>query len=87
MNNTRRLIDRLKEMVLFYQNTNDHNRFVASRYEHKLLYILDMLHRPDGVEDLKDEIVSQIESALQERPIYQDHFNPSRPTEAKEQQR
>ena len=85
MSNTRRLIDSLKERVLFYQNTNDHNRFVASKYENTLLYILDMMHRPDGVGDLKDEIVTEIESALHERPIYQNHFYPSQPTRAKEQ--
>jgi hypothetical protein len=84
MNKTRRLIDSLKVRLLFYKNTNDHNLFVASRYEHKLLYILDMLHQPEGVEDLKDEIVSEIESALQERPTYQDHYYPTLPSQAKE---
>ncbi|NBD36000.1 MAG: hypothetical protein GVY30_08365 [Chloroflexi bacterium] len=83
-NSTRRLVDRLKEMVLFYQNTNDHNRFVAYKYEGALIYVLDMLHRPDSIEDLKAEIVTEIESALQERPIHQNHYYPSQPTRAKE---
>jgi hypothetical protein len=77
-------IDRLKARVLFYQNTNDHNRFVASKYEHTLLYILDMVHRPDGIAALKDKIVAEIESALQERPKYQHHFSQS---QSKEQTR
>lgn len=74
-------IDRLKARVLFYQNTNDHNRYVAVTYEHTLLCVLDMLHRPEGIAALKDEIVAEIESALQERPIYQNHFNPSQSKE------
>jgi hypothetical protein len=80
-------VDGLKERVLFYQNTNDHNHFVVVTYEHTLLYILDMLHRPDGIEALKDEIVFEIESALQERPKYQNHFSQSQPARAKEQKR
>jgi hypothetical protein len=71
-------IDGLKARVLFYQNTNDHNRYVATTYEHTLLCILDMLHRPDSIAALKDEIVSEIESALQERPIYQNRFSQSK---------
>jgi hypothetical protein len=87
MDKARRLIDNLKVRVLFYQHTNNHNLFVASRYEHKLLYILDMLHQPEGIEDLKDEIVAEIESALQERPLYRDHYYSTLPSQAKEQQR
>ena len=68
-------IDRLKARVLFYQNTNDHNRYVAITYETTLLWILEMLHRPEGIEALKDEIVAEIESALQERPKYKNHFS------------
>jgi hypothetical protein len=77
-------IDRLKARVLFYQNTNDHNRYVAVTYEHTLLCVLEMLHRPDGIATLKDEIVAEIESALQERPIYQNRFSQSQPARAKE---
>ena len=79
--------DRLKARVLFYQNTNDHNRCVASKYEHTLLCVLDLVQESDGIEALKDEIVAEIESALQERPIYQNHFYPSQPARAKEQTR